>query len=185
MDRRFPFLAVVEGRFQAADCARVRSLAPALGAGQVVRAASDVAQGVRDSAVSFLDRGPDTGWLFDRVDDAAYEANVRYWGFDIQPIDLLQVARYAPGQHYDWHADMGLSGPTSFRKLSLSVQISPPDAYQGGALEVLDQGTARAAPRTEGAICLFPSYAVHRVAPVTAGERWSLVGWFKGREPFR
>jgi PKHD-type hydroxylase len=34
--------------------------------------------------------------------------------------------------------------------------------------------------RTRGAFIAFPSFAVHRVSPVTRGTRWSLVAWITG-----
>jgi predicted 2-oxoglutarate/Fe(II)-dependent dioxygenase YbiX len=32
---------------------------------------------------------------------------------------------------------------------------------------------------------LFPSYVLHKVKPITKGERWSLVTWVQDTKPFK
>jgi predicted 2-oxoglutarate/Fe(II)-dependent dioxygenase YbiX len=32
---------------------------------------------------------------------------------------------------------------------------------------------------------MFPSYVLHKITPVTKGERWSLVTWIQDIKPFR
>ncbi|NIZ11029.1 2OG-Fe(II) oxygenase, partial [Pseudooceanicola sp. HF7] len=53
-------------------------------------------------------------------------------------------------------------------------------AYQGGQLEVLYDSHVRTAPLEPGTAVLFPSFALHRVRPVTEGERISLTVWAHG-----
>jgi PKHD-type hydroxylase len=36
-----------------------------------------------------------------------------------------------------------------------------------------------------GSISTFPSFCLHKVEPVTSGERWSLVIWIHGPDRFR
>lgn len=84
----------------------------------------------------------------------------------------LAVIRYVVGQriavHRDWSA------------LSLTVQLSGPDDYGGGLL-LLDAGDrALVAPREAGTCVTFGGNIAHEVTPVTAGERWALVGWAYG-----
>lgn len=133
---------------------------------------------IRKSNVSFLVPGPSSGWLFDKLEGAISQLNRRY-GFELSGFyEGAQVARYEPGGHYNWHTDLG-TGTTSNRKLSLSVQLSPEADYDGGELEFFlnpDGG----APRAQGALIAFPSFLVHRVAPVTRGTRYSLVSWISG-----
>jgi len=68
---------------------------------------------------------------------------------------------------------------TSYRVLSFSIQLSDPALYDGGMLEVGGPGNASAA---QGTAVLFPSYSLHRVHPVTQGERWSIVSWWWGED---
>jgi PKHD-type hydroxylase len=66
------------------------------------------------------------------------------------------------------------------RKLSRSLQLTDPSTYEGGTLEFLTGTRPQIAPRDRGALIAFPSFGVHRVAPVTAGTRKSLVIWVTG-----
>lgn len=95
----------------------------------------------------------------------------------------MKVIRYATGDHYTWHSDLG-GGDASDRKLSVTVQLSKPDSYRGGELELLAGPSPTVTPKTLGATVIFPSYTVHRVAPITHGTRLALVTWVQG-EPFR
>jgi PKHD-type hydroxylase len=74
------------------------------------------------------------------------------------------------------------------RKLSYSILMNPGE-YEGGDfihkvgrkdvghLEgCKEQGQAV----TAGTMILFPSYILHRVAEVTSGTRYSMVGWAHG-----
>ncbi len=63
------------------------------------------------------------------------------------------------------------------RQVSLSVELSDPADHDGGLLEIAPAMVG--APRTlpQGGARLFLSRAIHRVTPVTRGERWALVAW--------
>ena len=79
---------------------------------------------------------------------------------------------------YDWHTDF--AGITPRRKLSISVQLSRPEDYDGGDLELLFTSSPYKAARERGKFIVFPSFCLHRVTPVTRGTRWSLVAWVLG-----
>ena len=67
------------------------------------------------------------------------------------------------------------------RKLSFAMQLSDPDDYEGGNVQLLDEtGKSYLAPRKKGTIMLFDSRTSHRVLKVTKGIRKSLVGWTVG-----
>ena len=68
------------------------------------------------------------------------------------------------------------------RKLSFSLQLSDPDSYSGGNVQIMDDsGASHIVPRKRGTIVLFDSRAQHRVLKVTKGQRRSIVGWVVGR----
>lgn len=135
---------------------------------------------IRDSYVHFVYPNQTTDWVFARLTGVIQAINQAFFGFDLTGMEQgLQYTRYAaPGEHYDWHIDRGLHIGT--RKLSLSLQLSDPDDYEGGDLELWFGGEPIKAPRERGMITLFPSWALHRVTPVTAGVRRSLVVWVSG-----
>ena len=67
------------------------------------------------------------------------------------------------------------------RKVSITVQLSDTDDYEGGNLEIWSGGdNVKIAPRGRGNVVIFPSYMMHRVTPVTKGTRKSFVLWVGG-----
>ena len=139
---------------------------------------------VRDSYVSWLFPNEITGWIFERLTGVVLSVNEAFYKFDLDGFfQGLQFTKYtAPGQHYTWHCDRGAR--MGVRKLSLSLQLSDPDDYEGGDLQLKFGEEEQTASRERGMIALFPSWSLHRVTPVTKGTRYSLVAWVSG-PPFR
>ena len=74
-----------------------------------------------------------------------------------------------------------IKGGTTTRKVSMVVNLSDPNSYDGGTFEL--GAVPRPHPdqlRQQGTVFVFPSFIEHGVSPVTRGERWSLVAWFSG-----
>jgi PKHD-type hydroxylase len=69
------------------------------------------------------------------------------------------------------------------RKLSMVIQLSEP-LYTGGTLDLENDPLPPGVFARKGSAIFFPSFNWHRVTPVTAGVRYSLVCWFMG-PPFR
>lgn len=157
------------------ECGRVIALGDALPA---VRGGVEAGDGLyRVSNIAWIEPAPETHWLFHKLGAVFLEANGAY-GFELVGlIDALQYTIYGPGQYFEWHIDLGPE--TSARKLSMTVQLSSPEGYDGGALEFINL-PPREESRAQGAATIFPSYLAHRVAPVTRGVRRSLVAWASG-----
>jgi PKHD-type hydroxylase len=138
---------------------------------------------MRNSSTSWFFPNEVTDWVFRRLSGAVNSMNAQFFGFELTSMEQgLQFTRYAaPGQHYDWHIDRGASH--GCRKLSLSLQLSDPADYEGGELELWFGGGEDEiikAQKQRGMMTFFPSWTMHRVAPVTAGVRHSLVCWVSG-----
>ena len=90
------------------------------------------------------------------------------------------MASYSAEQEgfYTWHMDNGDKTPG--RKISLSVQLSSPDSYEGGELEFFYTNKTKQVEKTQGGVIAFPSFIMHRVTPVTKGVRYSMVAWVVG-----
>ena len=87
------------------------------------------------------------------------------------------------GGRFDWHQDYGRDAGDPAReprKLTLSLQLSDPAAYDGCDLQAQGSGLVDTAPRSRGALVAFPSYVLHRATPITRGQRKSLVAWALG-----
>ena len=161
----------------------------------------------RDSKNTWI---PSTYWIAGFLWHYVQKANRTNFLYDLTHIDSenLQYTKYGEGQFYNWHNDAGLSqfhlsnliisasestGNEEYhkdklnetyeqvRKLSFSLQLSDPDDYEGGNLQLLDENNkSYIAPRQRGSIILFDSRTQHRVLKVTKGVRKSIVGWVVG-----
>lgn len=139
---------------------------------------------IRNSFVNFLFPNETTSWIFAKLAAITNAVNEQFFKFDLFSMEQgLQFTKYeAPGQHYEWHIDRG--NHVGIRKLSLSIQLSDPNDYEGGDLEMSFGGEPVKASKERGLITFFPSYVLHRVTPVTKGTRYSLVCWVSG-PPFK
>ena len=134
----------------------------------------------RKTRLRWLGPTPQTRWIYERVWALAQQANAELWGFALDgPSEHIQLGEYRDGGHYDWHMDCRV-GHSARRKLSVTVQLSDPGAYSGGDLELMTSRRPRRAPRDQGCVIVFPSFQLHRVTPVTAGVRRSMVCWLTG-----
>ena len=109
-------------------------------------------------------------------------ANRKYWEYDLNLLQSIQISVYTENGHYNWHSDYGTSKNGKWtRKLSASVLVSDPSEYEGGDLEFIDyHGNFVTAPKEKGSVIVFDSRIPHRVTPVTKGRRVSLVTWMYG-----
>lgn len=136
---------------------------------------------IRRSQVVFIDKQGKYGWLYGRFWEAVVELNRKYFCVDISRVEgNIQLARYDSSDRgfYNWHTDFADIAPR--RKISITVQLSRPEDYDGGDLELLFAVQPYRAEKARGTMVAFPSFAVHRVTPVTRGTRWSLVAWIVG-----
>lgn len=102
---------------------------------------------------------------------------------DVEAMADFQYTEYHGSQEakYDWHHDVDWNNNNGRdRKLSVTVQLSDPEDYEGGHFEFAEVEQPNPECRDKGTILIFPSYLQHRVAPVTSGVRKTLVAWFEG-----
>lgn len=138
---------------------------------------------IRRADLSWLDDIPQASWVMDRMMRLVVEANREAFGFDLTEFaESPQVARYGAEReaHFDWHTDIGAGALAAKRKLTIVVQLSNPQEYEGGTLDLRPGSNIRQAPTDRGTAILFPSFMLHRVTPVTSGTRWSLTLWSHG-----
>jgi 2OG-Fe(II) oxygenase superfamily len=127
---------------------------------------------VRRSQVAFFGAEAEHRWLYERVWECAQEINRQGMGVEISGLEgNIQLARYDSSEQgfYDWHTDFA-----GYRPLRS-------EDYDGGDLELFFLNQPQKVERARGALIAFPSFVLHRVAPVTRGTRWSLVAWVLGK----
>lgn len=138
-------------------------------------------------------------FVYELLEQCVIEANNVLFQFDINMMtDFLHYVIYPTpnkpdtlgqvrekGGHLDWHMDIG-QGLVNRRKLATTVQLSHPDEYEGGDFQIWYGGEDGfiTLPREKGDVLIFPTFYLHRVTPITKGERRALVYW-TGGEPFR
>lgn len=134
----------------------------------------------RISEISWIEENTTTDWLYRKIANYAIEANKEMWNFDIWGYhdNFQYTTYYGNGGHYDWHADLGPG--MSNRKLSCVLQLSDPNDYENGDLQMNIGSEILTVPKGKGILCFFPSFILHRVTPLSSGVRKSLVTWLCG-----
>ena len=136
-------------------------------------------------------RSSDIAWIVDNFWKTSFfkiidDINAQSFEFNINSVEDLQLTKYvAPNGHYDYHLDgTGYSAMKSglVRKLSVSIQLTSAEYYEGGNLVFPDDKDSFNVEdaKEQGTAIFFPSYLKHGVEPVTKGIRYSLVCWSVG-----
>jgi PKHD-type hydroxylase len=90
--------------------------------------------------------------------------------------------RYAGGNHYGNHVDNaiqadGRNGERLRTDISVTVFLSEPESYDGGDLIIEDTYGSHEVKLPAGDAIIYPSSSLHRVEPVTAGQRVASFLW--------
>jgi len=144
----------------------------------------------RQSKNSFIEPNIETDWIFNRIIEASTFVNDKYFQYELYGFSFVQYAEYCGDlDHYNWHMDLDpikdvqTGHIATTRKLSASVILSDPSDYEGGLFEMYlnpDTTAEHTITQEKGSVIFFPSYAMHRVTPVSDGVRKSLVVWIEG-----
>ena len=125
-------------------------------------------------------------------------ANHSNFNYELTDFDkeTFQFTRYGKGDYYGLHRDFcpERDRVSYTRKLSITVQLSDSDEYEGGDF-VIDMSAydgdftnrkkSHTMTRRKGSIIVFDSRTPHEITPVTNGIRYSLVKWVHGDTPLR
>jgi PKHD-type hydroxylase len=165
--------------FTKEECQTIINIAKEKG---LIKGTTSVEKDVRDSKISWLYPVDNMDWVFRRVTDITLNLNERFFKFDLFGLNEgFQFTNYeAPSGKYGKHVDRAMNIPV--RKLSISIQLTDPEEYEGGELYLYDEEEGTVMDKTQGTLIIFPSYVLHEVMPVTKGERNSLVTWVTGKQ---
>ena len=144
----------------------------------------------RRSDIKFHPRNENTAWIFDRLNRIIGQINNEFYNFDLNGFVAFQYASYNSAEKgtFHWHMDMHLDrktlppGMIEPRKLSLSLLLNEPTEFRGGEFQINlgDESQAETIEFDRGTMVAFPSYIIHRVAPVYEGIKKALVVWVTG-----
>jgi len=178
---RIEYWAYWDNLFTPEECAQI------INVGNTKLQAATVQRGdvgdVRESQVAWLGTD-DILFAYQKIAPIVSHLNDQFFNFDLFGMaEGLQFTRYdAPTGHYGMHVDKVLY--SQVRKLSLTIQLSSPEDYEGGELALQYDTEPTVMPKELGKMIVFPSYTLHEVRPVTKGTRYSLVAWITGK-PFK
>lgn len=137
----------------------------------------------RSCYISWLAAKPELADIWAKFEHVVSLVNSKYFHFKLTGFyEQMQLTLYNEQQsgHYDWHVDEYIHNLTPPRKLSMSLLLSDPAEYKGGELQIQYGAEPTTLEQVQGRAWFFPSYMLHRVTPVTAGVRRSLVLWAGG-----
>jgi PKHD-type hydroxylase len=145
---------------------------------------------VRKSKVCFIHPNEENFFIFEKIKNGVELANSGNYDFSLFGFQYMQYTVYdggTDGDFYEYHVDACIGGvhttKTSLypRKLSISLVLSDPSEYQGGDFEIMvGKNDIYKVEQVKGRMISFPSFVLHRVTPVTSGQRRSLVVWVLG-----
>ena len=100
----------------------------------------------------------------------------------VLPVRLhgLLFSRTGPGEGYGRHVDNAFMAEGR-ADVSFTLFLSEPDSYSGGALMLESPDGEEEVRLPAGSAIVYPSTLLHRVEPVSGGERLAAVGWIQSR----
>ena len=104
-----------------------------------------------------------------------------HFGTKLTDCERPQFLRYETGDFFVRHQD-GNSRQLDFdhlrvRRISIVVFLN--DSYSGGSLTFYDPETTFALMGKTGLLVAFTADTFHEVLPVTSGERFTIICWFR------
>lgn len=96
-------------------------------------------------------------------------------------VSNLMVSRYREGMAYGTHTDAAIMQSGFRSDISFTLFLTEPESYEGGELSLETPFGEQRIKLKAGSLILYPTGELHRVTPVTQGERIVIVGWVQSR----
>lgn len=92
--------------------------------------------------------------------------------------------RYSGGEAFDWHIDNAIRGIKGVRErvrtdISATLFLADPASYDGGELLIRDTFGEHAVKLPAGHLLIYPGSSLHKINPVTRGERIASFFWIE------
>lgn len=173
----------VPDAFTAGECDRIVATTANMPNDEALLVGHNRDHSIRNAELVWMDDVGDMSWVMARLIEVVRSSNKDQFDFDIREFaESPQVASYeaTKGGHFAWHSDIGDGLAAGKRKLTLVLQLSKPDTYDGGDLEIRPSAHILSANRAQGSVSVFPSFVLHQVTPIKRGIRRSLTVWAHG-----
>lgn len=168
----------IEGLLSAAEVARVRE---ALTGATFADGRLTAGDAVRDVKNNLQVSGQEQG--LDESRRIITTALLKHEGFTQRALPQRVLPpmfnRYDAGMEYGGHVDNAIMGGSDPLRadISITVFLSDPKDYDGGALVINSDGEGRQVKLAAGGAVAYASTTIHRVEPVTRGSRYAAVIW--------
>jgi PKHD-type hydroxylase len=90
----------------------------------------------------------------------------------------LLLSRYEPGMEYGAHVDDALMNGMR-TDVAFTVFLNEPAEYEGGELVIESAAGEDALKLAAGSMIVYEATTLHRVAAVSRGSRYVVVGWVR------
>jgi PKHD-type hydroxylase len=171
------------GEFSTRECELIIATVSKVSTDEALLVGRNKDHNYRKAELVWVDDVVGMEWVMERLIGLVRRCNSDEFDFDLREFaESPQIAIYKASDsgHFAWHSDIG-GGPTSRkRKLTLVLQLSGADTYEGGDLEVMPGAQTLVANRAQGCVSVFPSFTLHQVTPVKSGTRYSMTVWAHG-----
>ena len=163
--------------FTPAECEAIIELGDAAES-TYIKAGTGESKNLKELTVGWIDCLPNSNWIFGKLHHL-------FTKWPITRLERLQFTTYRKGGCCDWHIDYEeetSGGAARSRVANAIVQLSGPDDYTGGELEMRIKETVFKGPIERGSVLVLDKAIWHRVAPLESGVRKSLVSWGLGND---
>ncbi len=131
--------------------------------------------------LQYVPQGPDLNSLSQIVRSALNRSDVVRDNVMIKNIMPPMISKYQDGMEYKSHLDapfMHHKGPVR-TDMSMTLFLSDPDSYDGGALVLETDFGDHEIKLPAGGAVVYSTRLYHRVTPVTGGARIAVVTWIQ------
>ena len=118
--------------------------------------------------------------IYQEISSKVRKINDSMWSYNYDGYEPFQYSEYEVGDHFNWHFDVKQFTGANIRKVSFSLGLSNKNEYEGGDLILKTSAEESCYKLDRGDLIVFPSWALHKVTPVTKGKRRVVVGWGEG-----
>lgn len=149
----------------------------------------------RRTSIAFMSEpNQEMQWMWDKFNNLIAYYNDRHFNFDLYGYNYLQYAKYEVGDKHEFHMDLPLTALHAksvvnhllfehLRKLSVILLLNEPGVdFEGGNFQInhFSEQFPWETNLRKGSVLLFPSFMLHRVAPILSGNRQSISVWAVG-----
>lgn len=171
-------LLKIEGLLSTADVKRIRDV---LGKFQFADGRLTAGDAVRDvkNNLQLTEQNKELDECRQLITNAILK--VEAFNLRVLPRRMLPIMfnRYDAGMEYGSHVDNAIMGGADPVRadMSVTVYLSGPDEYEGGALIINSDTEGRQVRPQAGTAVVYNSTTIHRVEPVTRGSRYAAITW--------